>query len=140
MMRLSPSSVFADTSYYYACLDSRDRHHARTRELNLLISQQGLALVSSWEIVVETVTLLRNRHSFSAATIFIRHLLPHIEVIYLDEKSRARAIHLFEKFSRDKRLSLCDVISYLLVTEHLKGIPCLAFDDDFRQLGLNVMK
>ena len=138
-MATSSQALFVDTSFYYASLDPQDPHHERARELNMLISQKRLVLISSWEVIVETVTLLRIRHNYQAAITFIRHVLPHLQIMTLDVKSRAQALVLFEKLSRDKHLSLCDVISYLLVTEHLNHIPCLAFDDDFKKLGLNVL-
>lgn len=133
------SLIFADTSFYYASLDSRDPFHSRAHALAQEISAKNRTLISSWEIIVETLTLLRTGHSYSAAMAFLRDTLPGITVIHLDSEKRDRALTLFEKLSQDKRLSLCDVISYLLVKEHLGNIPCLAFDDDFRKLGLNVL-
>lgn len=132
-------TVYADTSFYFAYLDPRDLSHARAVELHRHLSERNLALISSWEVIVETVTLLRNRHSYSAAITFIHKVLPAIRVIYIDDKVRSKGLKLFEKLARDKRLSLCDVISYLLVTEHLDHIPCLAFDDDFESLGLHLV-
>lgn len=133
------SLIFADTSFYYASLDSRDRFHSQAHKLAYEISARNMTLISSWEIVVETITLLRTGHSYGAAMAFIKDTLPGITVIQLDSEKKDRALTLFEKLSRAKRLSLCDVISYLLVKEHLGNIPCAAFDDDFRKLGLNVL-
>ncbi|MBI2340858.1 MAG: type II toxin-antitoxin system VapC family toxin [Deltaproteobacteria bacterium] len=130
------SSVFADTSFYYALADSRDSRHPEATTLSKSVDANNLGLVSSWEIIVETVTLLRNRYSYQAAVNFIQKVLPSIQVIYIDDKIRQRSLSLFKKFASDKRLSLCDVISYILVKEHLQNIPCLAFDDDFEKLGL----
>jgi hypothetical protein len=36
-------------------------------------------------------------------------------------------------------LSLCDAISLVVVTTLLERMPCLAFDEDFRRLGLTVI-
>ncbi|MBI4410989.1 MAG: hypothetical protein HY541_00700, partial [Deltaproteobacteria bacterium] len=104
------------------------------------VDANNLGLVSSWEIIVETVTLLRNRYSYQAAVNFIQKVLPSIQVIYIDDKIRQRSLSLFKKLASDKRLSLCDVISYILVKEHLQNIPCLAFDDDFEKLGLSLFR
>jgi predicted nucleic acid-binding protein len=42
------------------------------------------------------------------------------------------------RFSRDKRLSFCDAITFVVITQILGNMPCLTFDRDFRALGLNV--
>lgn len=131
--------VYADTSYYYAVADARDAHHATARAVSQRVAEQGWGVVSSWEVIVETITLLRYRHSYRGSIAFIEHVLPAIEVIYITDAIRQHALTQFRRLARDKHLSLCDIISYLLVTEHLNGIPCLAFDRDFSQLGLKVM-
>lgn len=53
--------VYADTSYFYAALDRRDRDHDRARALARQIQEQGVGIVTTWEVIVETVTLLRYR-------------------------------------------------------------------------------
>lgn len=131
--------VYADTSYYYAVADARDAHHAEARAVSQRVASLGWGVVSSWEVIVETITLLRYRHGYRGAVAFIEHVLPAIEVIYITDAIRQHALTKFRRLARDKHLSLCDIISYLLVTEHLGGIPCLAFDHDFSQLGLKVV-
>jgi hypothetical protein len=34
---------------------------------------------------------------------------------------------------------LCDAISFVLITTLLEHMPCFAFDEDFRRLGLTVL-
>ena len=46
---------------------------------------------------------------------------------------------VFRKFARDKKISFCDAISFVVVTSVLEGIPCLSFDRDFKRLGLTVI-
>jgi predicted nucleic acid-binding protein len=64
--------------------------------------------------------------------------LPALDLVYLDESERRRALILFSRVSRERRISLCDAISALVVKDRLGSIPCLAFDDDFQRLGLTV--
>jgi len=59
-------------------------------------------------------------------------------VFRYDDSIRSAAEEVFKKLSRDKRLSFCDALSYVLVTHVLDGMPCLSFDGDFRNLGLMV--
>jgi len=49
---------------------------------------------------------------------------------------RAQAVDVFRRYGRERRLSLCDAISLVVVTTLLDRMPCFAFDGDFRRLGL----
>lgn len=136
---MSNRSVFVDTSFYYASLDPRDAHHEKAIQLNHQVVEKKLQMLSTWEIICETVTLLRNRFGYKAAVLFIDQILPSLEIIYIDDDIRALALKWFKKLSADKKISLCDVVSYLLVTQKLDHIPILAFDDDFKDLGLTFL-
>jgi hypothetical protein len=52
---------------------------------------------------------------------------------------RADAEAVFRQHARARRLSWCDAISFAVINGLLGGIPCLAFDEDFRALGLAVI-
>jgi len=52
---------------------------------------------------------------------------------------RAEAEQIFRRRGRDRRLSFCDAISFVVVTTLLDQMPCLAFDEDFLALGLTVI-
>jgi predicted nucleic acid-binding protein len=56
-----------------------------------------------------------------------------------DEDDRVAAIRLFLG-KRDRKLSLCDALSYVVVSAHLDWVPCLSFDADFRAMGLTVVR
>ncbi len=131
--------VYADTSFFYATLDPRDRFHRRARTLVRQIQERGIGVVTTWEVVVETVTLLRYRHSYFGAQTFIQRILPTLNLVYVEEADRRKALILFGRISRDREISLCDAISAVVVKERLGSIPCLAFDEDFRALGLIVI-
>jgi predicted nucleic acid-binding protein len=131
--------LFVDTSFFYAVLDKRDRDHEDASRLAQFVQSKQIPLIATWEIIVETVTLLRYRYSYRGATAFIDQILPELNIFYIDADTRARALGAFLKFSRDKRISLCDAISYVVITEHLDFIPSLTFDEDFKQLGLIVL-
>jgi predicted nucleic acid-binding protein len=137
-MRLS--ALFADTSFFYALLDERDRDHEPALKLAEAVRRRQIPLLTTWEVVVETVTLLRMRHSYAAALVFLDEILPRLNVVHPDEAARARALQAFRKLSRDKEISLCDAISYVVVTEYPEFLPCLAFDEDFKKMGLTVFE
>lgn len=136
----SPHRLFADTSFYYATLDQRDPTHPAAKQYTEWLAEHRCELISTWEIIVETITLLRTRHSYAASITFLHTVLPTLQIFYIQESDRAESFKLFEKFSSDKKISLCDAISYHVITKHLKNIPHLAFDDDFLSLGLTPFK
>lgn len=140
----SPSSpiraLFCDTSFFYAALDSRDRDHPLAKKLSKSIQEKQVPLITTWEVIVETVTLLRYRYGYRGAITFIDQVLPRLNIFYIDSAARAKTLQAFRKLSRDKKISLCDAISYIVVSEYLGFMPCLAFDEDFRRLGLTVLE
>jgi predicted nucleic acid-binding protein len=71
---------------------------------------------------------------------FLETVLPGLHIVHLGETERSRTIAWFGKLSRDHRISFCDAVSYVVVTERLDYMPCLAFDDDFERLGLTVIE
>jgi predicted nucleic acid-binding protein len=80
-------TVFADTSFFYATLDRRDRDHGRARDLARSIQEREIGVVTTWEVVVETVTLLRYRYSYLGAQTFLRRVLPTLNLVYISSGS-----------------------------------------------------
>lgn len=130
---------FGDTSFFYASLDSRDRDHGEARELAAAIQERGIAVVTTWEVVVETVTLLRYRYSHRGAVVFIETVLPGLNLVFPSSSERSEALQVFIRRGSERRVSLCDCLSYAVV-RRLGFPPCLAFDDDFGSLGLTVLR
>lgn len=133
-------ALFCDTSFFYAALDKRDREHSKARNLVQAIQEKQIPLLTTWEIIVETVTLLRYRHSYRGVVVFLDKVLPRLNIFYIDSEIRAKALLAFRKLGRDRKISLCDAISYVVVSERLDFIPCLVFDEDFKCLGLTVLE
>jgi predicted nucleic acid-binding protein len=83
--------------------------------------------------------MLRYRLGFQAASKFLIALDTSLVVFRPSEDDRQRAIEIFLRRSRDKELSLCDAMSYVIVSRHLDWAPCLTFDADFAALGLTIL-
>jgi len=132
--------VFADTSYFFALLNPRDPHHAEAIEISEQIAGEGSSVYTTWEVVVETVALLRYRAGFQAARIFLQEVAPDLILVHPLEAERRAAIQAFLRRSRDQKLSLCDAISYVIVSTRLSWSPCLTFDADFAALGFTIMR
>jgi predicted nucleic acid-binding protein len=96
-------------------------------------------LWTTWDVISESITLLRYRHSSAAAIRFLDDVKPGLHVANYGPDVRAKAEDVFRRRSREHRLSFCDAISFVVVTSLLDRMPCFAFDEDFRRLGLTVI-
>jgi predicted nucleic acid-binding protein len=93
----------------------------------------------TWDIVSETLTLLRYRRSYRAALTFLSEIKPDLHIVNYGDSVRAEAEQIFRRYGRDHKLSFCDAVSFIVVTTLLDDIPSLVFDEDFRALGLIVI-
>lgn len=69
--------------------------------------------------------------------LFLRLL--RLRIVAYGDRLWEEAEQIFRRYGRDHRLSFCDAISFVVVTTLLDYVPCLAFDEDFRRLGLTVI-
>ena len=131
--------VFCDTSFFYSCLDPGERSHARARELVSQAAKSGVILSSTWDVISETITLLRYRRNYQAAVEFLDTLKPTLDIVLYDDSVRLMAEEIFRRRAAQRALSFCDAISFVVVTTILDNAPCLSFDEDFHALGLTVI-
>jgi predicted nucleic acid-binding protein len=134
-----PRRVFCDTSFFYACLDPLDENHAIARVLAEEAEAARSTLWVTWDIISETLTLLRYRSGHRAALTFLSEVKPTLRVRTYGDRVRQAAEDVFRRFGRDRRLSYCDAISFIVVSTLLSGAHSLAFDRDYRALGLPVL-
>lgn len=131
-----PSRLFCDTSFFYACFDRRDVNHQSAAELSENAAVSGSRLYVTWDIISETLTLLRYRRTHREALTFLTEIKPHLHIVNYGDAMRTEAEQIFRRYSRDHRLSFCDAISFVVVTTLLDNVPSVAFDRDFRALAL----
>lgn len=129
---------YCDTSFFFASLSPHDSNYERAGEFLEYCGKNNVTLITTWDVISETVTLLRYRASYQIAVTFLEIIKPTLLIVKYDDSVRTSAEEIFKKLSKDKRLSFCDAISYVVVTHLLNSIPCLTFDKDFRSLGLAV--
>jgi uncharacterized protein len=134
-----PSRVFCDTSFFYACFDADDINHDRAEELADESAHSSVSFLATWDIISETVTLLRYRLRMAPALVFLAEVKPTLTIINYGDLVRSEAEDVFRRRGGQRRLSFCDAISFVVVTSLLDDIPCFAFDRDFRALGLTVI-
>jgi predicted nucleic acid-binding protein len=85
-----PLRVFCDTSYFYACADTLDTHHERALALATEAERRQTQLWTTWDVVSETITLLRYRHSSAAALRFLDDVKPGLHVAAYGADLRTR--------------------------------------------------
>ena len=137
-MNLPGNKAFCDTSFFFASLCPHDINFEKAGEILEYCKDNAVVLHTTWDIISETITLLRYRANHKVAVEFLVAVKPTLSIRRYDDSIRTAAEEVFKKLSKDKRLSFCDAISYVLLTYLLEGMPCLTFDKDFRSLGLLV--
>lgn len=60
-------------------------------------------------------------------------------IVYLNDTDRHSALILFSRLSRERKISLYNAISAAVAKDRPAAIPCLAFDEDSRPLGLTMI-
>ena len=126
------TSIFVDTSAFYAPADRTDRFHdAAVR----FVEGNHSLLLSTNLVVFETLTLIRMRLGHEAGVKFGRRLLDESVMPLIRSKpaDERRAWAIFQQYL-DHRFSFVDCSSFA-VRERL-GIPAaFAFDEDFCRFG-----
>ena len=139
MIRFPGNQAFCDTSFFFASLYPRDINYERAGQILSEALVQKVLLWTTWDIISETTTLLLYRFNSRAAIRFLDEIKSSLNIIYYDDSVRQETERVFRLFTKDKRLSFCDAISYVVLTTVLKDIVCISFDEDFSRLGLNVI-
>jgi len=81
----------------------------------------------------------RWRRSHREALAFLSDIKPNLHAVDYGDSVRGEAEQIFRRYGRDRKLSFCDAVSFVVVTTLLDDIPSLVFDEDFRALGLIVI-
>jgi len=139
MIEFPGHRAFCDTSFFFASLYPKDINYEKAGLILKEALTQEITLYTTWDIVSETATLLLYRFSSRAALRFLNEIKPVLSIVYYDESVRKEAEKVFRLFIKDKKLSFCDSISYVVVKTLLKDIICLSFDADFSRLGLAII-
>ena len=139
MIEFPRRQAFGDTSFFFACLYPKDVNFKRAGEILEEAVSQEITLWTTWDVISETATLLLYRFHAKAAIRFMDEIKPTLQIVEYDESVRQEAERVFRLLSKDKKLSFCDAISYVIVKTVLQDIACLSFDEDFSRLGLIVV-
>ena len=94
-----PSRVFCDASFLYACLDPADANRTRGSAVLAEASATGADFCTTWDVIGETVTLLRYRWSFRTALAFLDEVKPSLRLVAYGDRSVRRPSNSFAKTS-----------------------------------------
>jgi len=140
MIEFPGQRAFCDTSFFFASLYPKDVNYNRAGEILKEAYDQEISLWTTWDIISETATILLYCFHYKAAIRFFDEMKPVLNIIRYDNSVREEAEQVFRLFSKDKNLSYCDAISFVVVKSLLNDIPCLSFDEEFSGLGLTVIR
>jgi hypothetical protein len=70
---------------------------------------------------------------------FLEEVKPNLHIVEYGQGVRVEAERVFRLRARGRRISFCDAVSFVVITTLLDHMPSLAFDRDFRALGLAVV-
>jgi predicted nucleic acid-binding protein len=123
---------FADTSFWFALQERRDRRH--TDAVALVKSGVGRVVVSN-HVLGETWTLLRRRAGHAAAVGFVDRLtqLPGLEIVHVDDSVEADARHWLRRHD-EREYSFVDATSFAVMRRR-RIREALAFDGGFNAAG-----
>ena len=123
---------FADTSFWYALQERRDRNHAEAADL---ARTERTRVVTSNHIVGETWTLLVRRAGHQAAVGFLDRLgrLPNVDIVHVDLEAEAEAWQWLRRHD-EREYSFVDATSFALMRRR-RIREALAFDGDFNAAG-----
>jgi predicted nucleic acid-binding protein len=128
------SSVFVDTSGFYAALDASDPNHANAVALFHEADRREWHLLSHNYVVHETWALVQARLGWQAVDAWLRLLLPRCEIIWVDESLHGLAAARCRQ-ARARRLGLTDCASLeLMFRENIR--EALAYDEHFTAEGI----
>lgn len=107
------STVFLDTSAWFAAMSSRQEHHAACLAEYRRLVERGLPLITTTMVVAEMHALLLSRASVALASTFLTILDDtSLEVLAPDLELVRNATSRWIRGYTDQSFSLCDAVSF----------------------------
>lgn len=133
---LAPRTVFVDSSAFFAALDRRDARHRDASRCFQQLSNDGRSLLTSNLVIAESHGLMLRKLGRNIAAAWLEQSAD-LNVVFEDETDNEAAREIVFRYD-DKDFSYTDALSFVLMERLGIGVA-FAFDDDFRQYGLDVI-
>lgn len=133
---IATRTVFVDTSALYASINRRDSNHAAAARTLEMLSAAVRGVVTSNLIVAETHGLILRRLGRDKAADWLTRTA-YVSVVLQNEDDDDTARDIIARYD-DKQFSYTDAVSFAIM-DRLGISTAFAFDDDFRQYGLDVI-
>jgi predicted nucleic acid-binding protein len=131
------SGVYLDTSALYALFDSSDASHASAAQAWQRLIAGDTPLHTSNYVLLELSALLQSRLGLGAAGAFETHVLPWVNVQWVDSALHAQAI-AGVLTARRRDLSLTDCASFAAMRR--MGLRrAFTFDRHFAEQGFEIL-
>ena len=125
--------VFVDTSGIMAMLVANDGFHRQAKNTFKRLAQDGVALVTSSYILVETYTLLGRRLGLEAVQTFRSEFAPVFDVVWVDQDLHDAGLDLLAREGR-RDLSLVDATSFVIMRRQ-RIDDAFTYDSHFSEAG-----
>ena len=121
--------LIADTGFFYALADRRDRHHARAEEALASVREP---LVTTWPVLSETTHLMQLRLGAKVASNFLQVVADGFCAVQAIEAAELPRITVMMKKDANLPMDLADA-SLVWLAEHLEDGRILSTDQrDFK--------
>jgi predicted nucleic acid-binding protein len=132
------TSVFADTSAFFALGCTADQAHRSAQKAWRSLRERDVELVTTAYVLVETISLLQRRLGLESVRSFREDVAPLVRVFWVDEELHERGLKLLLERGR-RELSLVDAVSFAVCRE--EGIDeVFAFDRHFMDEGFSPVR
>jgi uncharacterized protein len=123
--------MFVDTSAWYAAYVANDPHHAVVKNILASVSSR---LITTDQILAESLTLLRARGEYARAVLLGRDLLAGgvAQIIRLTADDLEKAFVIFSTYA-DQAWSFVDCTSFVAM-QRMNVRDALSLDGHFRQM------
>ena len=95
-MNVPQGRAFCDTSFFFASLCREDFNYDRAGTVLAECQERSVTLYTTWDVVSETVTLLRYRAGYTMAVQFLDVIKPTLAIVRYDDSVRSAAEAVFK--------------------------------------------
>ena len=126
-------SIFADTSAFYAMLDTNDTHHKEAGDAWLSFASRKPQVACTNYVLLETFALVQHRLGMHAVRTMQEDIVPVLGIIWIDAEAHHAAVQAILTAGR-RQLSLVDCTSFDAM-RRLGIRTAFTFDPHFAEQG-----